>query len=56
MDKGTRIGWRSTLMAPVCFVIRSRVERDGVGGGGRRRNRPKEDRCPQRQNGPGVKG
>lgn len=30
MDKGTRIGWRSSLMAPVCFVIRRRIK----GGGG----------------------
>lgn len=27
MDKGTGVGWRSALMAPVCFVIRSSVRR-----------------------------
>lgn len=46
MDKGTSVGWRSALMAPVCFVIRSCVKRhrgkkwgwsdDGQG------NRPRE--------------
>lgn len=27
MDRGTGVGWRSALMAPVCFVIRSCVKR-----------------------------
>lgn len=27
MDKGTGVGWRSALMALVCFVIRSGVKR-----------------------------
>lgn len=36
MDKGTGVGWRSALMAPVCFVIRSSVKRrSGRNGGGR---------------------
>lgn len=36
MDKGTGVGWRSALMAPVCFVIRSGVKRRrGRNGGGR---------------------
>ncbi len=35
MDKGTGVGWRSALMAPVCFVIRSSVKRRrGRNGGG----------------------
>lgn len=36
MDNGTRIGWRSSLMAPVCFVIRRRIKgmKGGWGGGG----------------------
>ena len=27
MDKGRGVGWRSALMAPVCFLIRSSVRR-----------------------------
>ncbi len=35
MAKGTGVGWRSALMAPVCFVIRSSVKRcRGRNGGG----------------------
>lgn len=54
MEKGTGVGWRSALMAPVCFVIRSSVKRPMGGGGGvsgraerngtRERRRQKEDR------------
>lgn len=45
MDKGTGVGWRSALMAPACFVIRSGVKRRRGGNGGwsddgRRENRP----------------
>lgn len=35
MDEGMHISWRSALMAPVCFVIRSSV-------GGSKKNRPSE--------------
>lgn len=44
MDEGTHIGWRSALMAPVCFVIRSSV------GGVKEKQaeRKKEDRRPDR--------
>lgn len=38
MDKGAGVGWRSVLMAPVCFVIRSSVRRgDGQRETGRER-------------------
>lgn len=42
MDKGTNVGWRSALMAPVCFVIRSSVKRRR--GGGQSTGKEKEDR------------
>lgn len=46
MDKGTGVGWRSELMAPVCFVIRRSVkrcrERNGGGQTKGKRNRPRE--------------
>lgn len=54
MDKGTRIGWRSSLMAPVCFVIRRRIKGEGVKE--KEAEREKEDRCPERQHGPGATG
>lgn len=38
MEEGTGVGWRSALMAPVCFVIRSSVKRR-MWGGGRRTGR-----------------
>lgn len=61
MDKGTGVGWRSALMAPVCFVIRSGVKRRRGRNGGwsddeAKRNGPtekrrrREDRYPGRQN------
>lgn len=36
MDQGAGVGWRSALMAPVCFLIRSSVKKRRVrnGGGG----------------------
>lgn len=43
MDKGTGVGWRSALMAPVCFVIRSSVKRcRGRNGGGQTAGKEKE--------------
>lgn len=34
MDKGTGVGWRSALMVPTRFVIRSSVKRHRGGSGG----------------------
>lgn len=43
MDKGTGVGWRSVLMAPVCFVIRSSVKRRrGRNGGGQTMGKKKQ--------------
>ena len=43
MDKGTGVGWRSALMAPVCFVIRNSVKRcRGRNGGGQTAGKEKE--------------
>lgn len=43
MDKGTGVGWRSALMAPVCFVIRSSVKRrSGRNGGGQTPGKEKQ--------------
>lgn len=43
MDKGTGVSWRSTQMAPVCFVIRRSVKRRvGRNGGGQTRGKEKQ--------------
>lgn len=43
MDKGTGVGWRSALMAPVCFLIRSSVKRRrGRNGGGQGTGKEKQ--------------